>query len=83
MSIRDDMKSAHLKAIVGYMQCGEPSPEMEWIMHPDSLADLRKACGVADCFLGQRHDGVFEFMLSEIRVSADQIGWQLKAKVCK
>ena len=70
------------RVTVGYMQCGEPSPPLEWIMHPKTFADLRiEAARTADglvAFFQQRADGEFEFMHHPIREDVFQNGWQLR-----
>lgn len=75
-----EMMDAALKAQAGYMQSGDPTPHLEFVMHPSALADLRKEVAEQQSqFMGQRvHDGRFEFMNHVIREDSQQEGWKLQ-----
>lgn len=78
-----DMMNAALQAQKGYMQSGEPTPHLEFVMHPNALDDLRREAALGfSRFLNQRvHDGRFEFMNHVIREDVAQDGWVLQPVV--
>lgn len=77
--ICNDMILAYRKAIVGYMQCGEPSPKLVWIMSPAALIWLRHESQLNSLFrVEQRsHDGGLEFLGCEIREDDNELDWRL------
>jgi hypothetical protein len=76
----DEMMKAATKAQIGYMQSGEPTPYLEFVMHPSALSDLRKEVARdSSMLMGQRReDGRFEFMNHVIREDSNQEGWKLQ-----
>lgn len=76
----EDMIEAANMAIQGYMESGDPSPHMEYVMTPRQLANLRKeADNVGLSLLQQRSsDGRFEFMNHVIREDSSVATWSLQ-----
>lgn len=80
----EEMVEFSTTTVAGFVERGEPSPTMEWIMHPSYFLDL---CREADrnrdglgAFLKRRMDGVWEFMHHEIRRDVSESGWRLVRK---
>jgi hypothetical protein len=80
--LSSQMIKAYLKAMVGYMQCDEPSPKLVWMISTIGLMQLRFETQSSPYFKVEQRisDGCFEFMGLEVLENNKEESWRLCPK---